>query len=92
MNEIPLWFLFLSLFLPRLSILIAYCSGSVPAHGFHSFWGGFFFTLFLPRILILIMIAVCMGYGVWFWVHLVFAILAYARGGSSIVKIKNKSR
>jgi len=90
MNEIPLWFLFLSLFLPRLTIWIAYCSDALPAHGFHSFWGGFFFTLFLPRILILIMIATCMGFCVWFWVHLLFAILAYGKTSFKVVDIKER--
>ena len=89
MSEIPLWFLFLSLFLPRLAILIAYCNDALPAHSFHSYWGGFFLTLFLPRILILIMIATCMGYCVWFWVHLVFLFLVGFRVSASTVNRKS---
>jgi hypothetical protein len=76
MNDIATWFLILSLFLPRLALIIAWCTSGVPANTI-PFWGDFFMTLFLPRILILIYIITNMGFGGWAVAHLIFAIIAY---------------
>jgi hypothetical protein len=86
-HQIEVWFLVLSLFLPRVALLVAYCSNAIPPNTI-PFWGDVVMAALIPRILILIYIATCMGLGGWFWAHLVVAILAYANG----VRIKAKSK
>jgi len=73
MNDIDAWFLILSLFFPRLSLLIAYYSGSIPPNTI-PFWGDFFMALLIPRLLILIYIITNMGFGAWAIVHLIWYI------------------
>ena len=64
-HGIPLWFLVLSLFLPRLSLFVGWI---------HMWW---FFVpqpwaavlwAFLPRVLVLIFIHAHQGFDLWFWV------------------------
>jgi hypothetical protein len=83
MYEIPLWFLLIGLFVPRIVLLIAYCSGAIPPNNL-PFIGDFFLTLFLPRVLIMLYIAGVSGISnPWFWVYGViqfFEFLMYAIG------------
>jgi hypothetical protein len=76
MNNIETWFLILALFLPRLALLIAYCTGGIPLNTI-PFWGDFFMTLFIPRVLIVIYIVSNMGFGGWAVAHLILAVLAF---------------
>lgn len=76
MNEIPIWFLLLSLILPRITLFIAWCSGEIPPNSIPWF-GDFIMAIFIPRVLILIYIAGNMGMGPWFWIHLVFMAIAF---------------
>ena len=78
-HGIPIWFLVLSLFLPRVSLFIGWI---------HMWW---FFVpqpfaailwVFLPRVLVLIFIHAHHGFDVWFWIHLVTAILVWGRSGA----------
>ena len=71
-NEIPAWFLVLSLFLPRLSLIAAFYTAGAFPHLF-SLWFSIPMALFIPRILILMAIATVMGICPWFWIHLVVA-------------------
>ena len=76
LNTLPAWFLVLSLFLPRLSLIAAFCTaGAFP----HLFSLGFSIpmALFIPRILIIIAIATVMGVCPWFWIHLVVAMVVW---------------
>lgn len=74
--DIPIWFLVLSLILPRITLLIAWFSGSIPPNNI-PFWGDFFLAAFLPRILILIYIVGVLGVmSVWFWIHIGFLMLS----------------
>jgi hypothetical protein len=76
-NDIAVWFLVLSLLFPRITLLIAWCNNCIPLNTI-PFWGDFFMTIFIPRILILIYIGTNMGCDSgWFWVHIVAAIFAY---------------
>lgn len=74
--DISTWFLVLSLFVPRITLLIAWFSGSIPPNDI-PFWGDFFMAVFLPRVLILIYIASILGVmSPWFWIHIGFIILS----------------
>lgn len=86
-NEIAVWFLVLSLFFPRITLLIAYCNGVVPLNNI-PFWGDFFMTLFIPRVLILIYIITNMGFGMWAIIHLIALVISY---GCS-VKVRSKAK
>ena len=78
-HGIPIWFLVLSLFLPRLSLFIGWI------HMWWFFvpqpWAAVLWAL-LPRVLVLIFIHAHHGYDVWFWIHLVTAILVWSRSGT----------
>lgn len=77
MHNIDTWFLVLSLFFPRITLLIAWFDHSIPVNTI-PFWGDCFMTIFIPRILILIYIGTNMGTGsVWFIVHLIMCIMGY---------------
>jgi hypothetical protein len=79
-HGIPIWFLVLSLFLPRISLFIGWI---------HMWW---FFVpqpwaavlwAFLPRVLVLIFIHAHQGFDLWFWIHLVTAIVVWSGSGVS---------
>lgn len=81
-HTIPLWFLILSLFLPRICILIAWLQhsmvrfippvvGLIPA----------IVALLIPRILILYWIYLDQGIGIWFLIHLVAALMVWGGSG-----------
>lgn len=72
-----MWFLVLSLFLPRIALIAAFFTdGSFP-HLFTK-WLSVPMALFIPRILVLIAIGTVMGMCTWFWIHLVIAIIVWA--------------
>jgi hypothetical protein len=73
-HDIAVWFLVLSLFLPRLALLIAYCNGCIPPNDI-PFWGDFFMALLIPRILIIIYIITNMGFGGWAVAHIIMAVI-----------------
>ena len=79
-------FLVLSLFIPRITLLIYYFFLTIPPNPV-PFIGDVLLTIFLPRALILIYIASNLGTSSpWFWIHLVVAIIVY------ITSWKNKHR
>lgn len=79
-------FLILSLFLPRITILIYYFSNSIPLNSV-PFLGDILLSIFLPRVLILIYIADNFGIeSPWFWIHLVAALFVYSGSGKYIKK------
>lgn len=74
-HGIPFWFLVLSLFLPRLALFIGWIhmwSFVIPQP-----WAGVVW-LFLPRVLVLILIYAHLGLTLWFWIHLVTAIVVWS--------------
>lgn len=85
--DIPVWFLVLGLFLPRLTLLIAWLSHGIPPNDI-PFLGDFALAVFLPRVLMLIYIYGCMGLCVWFWVHLTGCIIAYIKMMTMSVEVK----
>lgn len=78
MHDIATWFLILGLFLPRLTLFIAYCSNQIP-HNTIPFFGDAVMAVIIPRILILIYIGSNIGCdSAWFVVHLIACIIAMA--------------
>jgi hypothetical protein len=80
-HSIPLWFLVLSLFLPRICIVLAWLQHSmvryippvvalIPA----------IVALLIPRVLILFWIYTDQGIGLWFLIHLIGLLCAYGGG------------
>ena len=68
---LPIWFLVLSIFLPRISLFAVWCAGGFPH--LMSLWLSVPMAAIIPRVLILIAIATVMGLCPWFWIH--FAVL-----------------
>jgi hypothetical protein len=92
MNDIPLWFLVLSLIFPRITLLIAYCSGQIPSNTI-PFWGDFIMAVILPRVLVMIYIAGNLGVNSpWFWIHLVFMAATFLFNLIRFYFVQSKSR
>lgn len=83
-------FLVLSLFIPRLSLILFYFIHSIPYNNV-PFIGDVLLTIFLPRVLIIIYIVENFGtQSPWFWIHLVVAIIIYITTSNKITKRKLK--
>ena len=80
-ETIATWFLVLGLFLPRVTLVAAYLTHTVPPNNV-PFILDVVGTLFLPRVLICIYIAFNMGYNEWFWLHLIVALVVYGVSSS----------
>ena len=78
-NSIQVWLLLVTLFLPRLGLFIAWCSGQIP-YNTVPFFGDVILAIILPRLLMLIYIATNLGFGGWFFVHCVAWAIAIAIG------------
>lgn len=77
------YLLFFSLFLPRISLLVAYINGLIPPNNI-PFIGDVILAVLVPRLLMLIYIATVMGFDTgWFWAHVVFFILSIGSCSSS---------
>ncbi len=99
-HTLPLWFLVLSLFLPRICLLVGWAQNNVALIHQPSFDGGSSFTflnmrfpilwfilmLLIPRILILIMIYQDQGISLWFLLHVLALLLAWGGGGRHVVR------
>ena len=86
-NAIPLWFLVLSLFLPRLCILVAWLQHTIPA--FIPAAVGLIpiiVALLVPRLLILFWIYQDQGLSLWFLIHLIALLLAWGGGGQRVYR------
>ncbi|MDE1155238.1 MAG: hypothetical protein PW735_05840 [Acidobacteriaceae bacterium] len=86
-HGMPLWFLILSLFLPRLCMAIAFVQHSLPHH-IPTAVGAFQILawLLVPRLLILFWIYQDQGVGLWFVVHALGLLFAWGGGGGSVVR------
>ncbi len=99
-HTLPLWFLVLSLFLPRICLIVAWVQNNVALVHQPSFAGGSSFTLLnmripilgfilmllIPRVLILIMIYQDQGISLWFLIHVLGILLAWGGGGRHIAR------
>lgn len=89
---IETWVLVVTLFLPRIALLIAYFSHQVPYNNI-PFIGDLLLYVFLPRLLMIIYIYDNMGWqNPWFWIHIVVAIIVYTKGSLVTYKRKFKRR
>lgn len=85
-HAIPLWFLVLSLFLPRLCIFVAWLQHSMGAYippvvGLIPI----ILWILVPRLLILYWIYTDQGLSLWFLAHVVALVLAWGGGGHRVV-------
>jgi hypothetical protein len=81
--ELPFWFLVLSLFLPRISMLVLYLQGHT-GNTFVISLVPVLIAVLVPRILILFWIYTTQGLSIWFLVHAVALLMAYAGGGNHV--------
>jgi hypothetical protein len=89
---IETWILVLTLFLPRIALLIAYFSHQYPPNNI-PFIGDALLYVFLPRLLMVIYIYDNMGWqNPWFWIHIVVAILVWSKGSHETYKRKFRRR
>jgi hypothetical protein len=79
-------FLVLSLFIPRITLIIFYFIHAIPVNNIPLI-GDALLAIFLPRVLILIYIADNLGTSSpWFWIHLVVAVIVYFFGSKKASK------
>ena len=86
-HGIPLWFLVLSLFLPRICMALAWVQHSMtqfipPTLGLIPI----IVAMLIPRILILFWIYQDQGISLWFLIHLIALLLAWGGGGHRITR------
>jgi len=87
---IETWLLVLTLFIPRISLLIAYFSHQIPANTI-PFVGDVLLYIFLPRVLMVIYIYDHLGWqSPWFWIHIVMAIIVWSKGSHETYRRKFK--
>jgi hypothetical protein len=85
-HTLPLWFLVLSLFLPRICLLIAWLQHGLGAYVPTSLnLIQIIVALLIPRILILFWIYQDQGIGLWFLIHAIGLVVAWGGGGSRVV-------
>jgi hypothetical protein len=82
MENLPLWFLILALFLPRVSLVIAYFVDLLPPFNLHG-WVPPTIAVLVPRVLVLIMIFQDRGFSPWLIVHGIAMASVYLSAGSS---------
>ncbi len=84
---LPLWFLVLSLFLPRVALFIAWFDQwtfpIIPV-------GSVILWVILPRVLVLIFIYTSQGLSLWFLVHLLVALMVWSGGTHRVRRYRNR--
>jgi len=81
MENLPLWFLILSLFLPRVSLIIAYFGDLLSPFNLHG-WVPPTIAVLIPRVLVLIMIFQDRGFSPWLVAHGIAMVFVYLAAGS----------
>lgn len=84
---IPIWFLVLALFLPRISLFILWIHGwafGIPQPGAGLVW------FFLPRVLVLLLIYTALGFHPWFWIHVGAAGVAWISSANRAANTSSK--
>jgi len=75
---LPFWFLVISLFLPRISLLVMWLQHQFVVIGLVPLLA----AIIVPRVLILILIYQDQGLSGWFLLHAVVMVAAFAGGGT----------
>jgi hypothetical protein len=75
-HEIGIWFLLLTLFVPRSVLFFWWVTGNLPFNT-TPFFADVLCAIFLPRVLVLVYIYQNMGMGPWFYIHLIALIIAW---------------
>lgn len=75
-HEIGIWFLLLSLFLPRFTLFFWWVTGNLP-YNTTPLWADVLGGILVPRILILVYIYDIQGMSTWFGIHLVALFIAW---------------
>lgn len=81
-NSIETWLLIATLFLPRIGLFIAWCTGQIPPNTI-PFFGDVLLAILLPRLLMIIYIITNLGFGGWFWAHVIAWILVIGASSQS---------
>ncbi|HSU19346.1 MAG TPA: hypothetical protein VLI45_06320 [Acidobacteriaceae bacterium] len=85
-HAIPLWFLILALFLPRICIVVAWLQHNMPQFiPAHPGIIGIIVAVIVPRILILFWIYTDQGITIWFLLHAIALIIAYGGGSRRVI-------
>ena len=88
-HGLPLWFLVLSLFLPRVALFIGWIDG-------WSFYigqlGAAVLWVLLPRVLVLLMIYRVQGISLWFLLHLAVALIVWTGGTHRVTRSRRRLR
>ena len=83
---LPLWFLVLSLFVPRVALFLAWLSHwRFPLNPLFAPLVGPILWIFLPRLLVLTLIFLSQGVSLWFLLHLLVAFGVFGYGGHRTV-------
>ena len=91
-HAIPLWFLVLSLFLPRICIVVAWLQHSLPATFIPASVNliQIIVALLIPRILILFWIYQDQGITIWFLIHLIGLLMAWGGGSHRVYRRRRR--
>ena len=75
-HEMGIWFLLLSLFVPRITLFFWWLTGNLP-YNTTPFAADVICSIFLPRVLVLVYIYQNQGTSEWFWIHGVALVVAW---------------
>jgi len=84
-HDLPLWFLVLALFLPRVCLAVAWLQHTLAPFHLHG-WVPLIVAIVLPRVLVLVLIYQDQGLTLWFLLHLLALLFAWSSGGSRIFR------
>jgi|SRR5271165_7669899 len=82
MEQLPLWFLLLSLFLPRVSLIAAFFLDDLNPYSLGG-WLPPTLAIFVPRVLMLIIIFQDRGFSAWILIHSIALVFIYLAAGDS---------
>jgi hypothetical protein len=83
--DLPFWFLVLSLFLPRISLLVLYLQGHT-GNTFVISLVPVLIAVLVPRLLILFWIFTAQGLSIWFLVHAIALLIAWGGSGHQVYR------
>ena len=90
-HALPLWFLVFSLFLPRVSLIVAWFDHDLARFHLDSIISPIM-ALLLPRVLIMVLIYRDQGISLWLLIHLIVALCVWGgTGGRTYVRRGRRS-